>query len=230
MDGKKNTFGPFDLARTPFADSAASSAPPAPLVVPGLQSTPAFDHAVPDGSRRGEVTGRNEMKRGMILAVAAVLAVAAAGPAFADPGSGGRGRNRGSETQPGNRNQNDDGDWKDKDWEDGDWEDGDGRYDQDSGRRGDRSRTPRIDRWENRLEMKIRQGIRSGALNRREAMRLRNQLAQIHRQEAHFKADGRLSPRERQILVRSTARLNDRIESELMDGQNRGSRYGRRHG
>jgi hypothetical protein len=159
------------------------------------------------------------MKRHMILAVAAVLAVAAAGPAFADPGSGGR--NRGSETQNHDRD-------RDRGWDDDDWDDDDDRYDRNGGWRHDRPGTPRIDRWEERLEMRIRRGFRSGALTRQEASRLRNQLAQIHRQEANFKRDGRITARERQILASSVERLSFRIDRELADRQERGSRYGRR--
>lgn len=158
------------------------------------------------------------MKRHMILAVAAVLAVAAAGPAFADPGSGGR--NRGSETQNHERD-------RDRGWDDDD-EDYGGDHDRDGSWRHDRSGTSGIDRWEDRLEMKIRRGFRSGALTRQEASRLRNQLAQIHRQEANFKRDGRINARERQILARSMERLNFRIDRELADRQDRGTRWGRR--
>jgi len=59
----------------------------------------------------------------------------------------------------------------------------------------------------------IERGIRSGALTREEANRLRDDLDYVRHEEARMKADGRLNHQERQRLDQELDRLERRISS-----------------
>jgi hypothetical protein len=63
--------------------------------------------------------------------------------------------------------------------------------------------TPRIERREVRQHARIHQGVRSGELTRREAVRLRAGQRHVHRMEYRAKADGRVGPRERARIARA---------------------------
>lgn len=63
--------------------------------------------------------------------------------------------------------------------------------------------TPRVDRREARQHARIHQGVRSGALTRGEAARLRMGQRHVHRMEMRAKADGRVGPRERARITRA---------------------------
>lgn len=62
-----------------------------------------------------------------------------------------------------------------------------------------------------RQELRIRQGVRSGQLTRREAVRLRHGQRHIRSMELRARADGRVGPRERIRLHRALDRQNARI-------------------
>jgi len=65
----------------------------------------------------------------------------------------------------------------------------------------------RIDRAHQRIE----QGVRSGALNRREANRLREEFNRVRHDEARARADGHLDRRERERLDHELDRLERHI-------------------
>ncbi len=78
-----------------------------------------------------------------------------------------------------------------------------------------------IDRREYREQKRIKQGIRSGELTRREAERLEAGLAKIRIDERLAKADGHLSYRERKHLNRELNRESRAIYRQTHDGQDR---------
>lgn len=65
---------------------------------------------------------------------------------------------------------------------------------------------------------RINQGVRSGALTRPEAARLRTEFRDLARLENRYRADG-LSPRERADLNRRFDRLSQRIYVNKRDRQ-----------
>ncbi len=79
------------------------------------------------------------------------------------------------------------------------------------------------------MERRIDQGARSGSLTRREADRLRGELRGILRKEERMRHDGRLSPRERDVLHADLDRLDRHITIEKHDDQRRGDRSHRRY-
>jgi hypothetical protein len=72
-------------------------------------------------------------------------------------------------------------------------------------------RTPSINRREARQSRRIRSGIRSGSLNRRETARLARQQARIRVHERHARADGVVTRRERVSIQRQENRANRNI-------------------
>ncbi|MEQ1818380.1 MAG: hypothetical protein ABL871_07190 [Terricaulis sp.] len=89
-------------------------------------------------------------------------------------------------------------------------------------------RQDRNDNWQpinqrqRQLDARIDRGVRSGALNRNEAVRLRTEFAGIARLEAQYRRNG-LSISERRDLDRRFDRLDSRLEASLTD-------WDRRHG
>jgi hypothetical protein len=71
--------------------------------------------------------------------------------------------------------------------------------------------TPGVDRRERRQSRRIRQGVRSGEITRREANRLARQQARIRRHERRAKSNGYVSARERRSLQRQDNRANRNI-------------------
>jgi hypothetical protein len=85
--------------------------------------------------------------------------------------------------------------------------------------------------WQNinarqaRLDNRIDQGIRSGALSRREATRLRNEYRALARLEAQYRRSGNgLSLAERRYLDRRFDRLAAQIRVEKQDRNGRRGR------
>jgi hypothetical protein len=78
-----------------------------------------------------------------------------------------------------------------------------------------------INRREHRQQSRIREGIRSGELTRREAVRLEGQQARIRVAERFARADGHLTLRERARLDRGLDRANRNIYRQKHDGQDR---------
>ena len=72
-------------------------------------------------------------------------------------------------------------------------------------------RSPKVNKRQHNQKRRIGQGIRSGALTGREALRLSKQQARIKRQERRFKADGKFTKRERRIINKRLKRASKRI-------------------
>jgi len=81
--------------------------------------------------------------------------------------------------------------------------------------------TPSVDRREHRQQRRIRHGVRSGSLTRREAARLERQQARTRAAEARAKADGKVTARERVRLQRRENRTSRRIYRQKHDRQSR---------
>lgn len=71
------------------------------------------------------------------------------------------------------------------------------------------------------LDRRIDQGVRSGALNRREAARLRVEFQDLARLESRYRRSGGLDMRERADLDRRFDALSARIRDEARDRQHR---------
>lgn len=78
------------------------------------------------------------------------------------------------------------------------------------------------------LDRRIDQGVRNGALSRREAVGLRNQFNSLLRLEANYRRGG-LTAWERQDLDRRYDRLSVQIRIERNDRDNRNGWNNRRH-
>jgi hypothetical protein len=83
------------------------------------------------------------------------------------------------------------------------------------------TRTPSINNRERRQQNRIRQGVRSGSLTRREAARLERQQARTHRLEARAKSDGRVTARERARIQARENRTSRHIYRQKHDAQRR---------
>ncbi|MEN3330936.1 MAG: hypothetical protein V7641_301 [Blastocatellia bacterium] len=81
--------------------------------------------------------------------------------------------------------------------------------------------TPYIDRREHREQQRIRQGMRSGELTRREARRLEAEQGRIRGYEWYAKSDGHVSRAERRHLDRMLDRSSRDIYHQKHDGQDR---------
>jgi len=82
-------------------------------------------------------------------------------------------------------------------------------------------RTPSVDRREHRQQRRVRHGVRSGSLTRREAARLEAQQARTRRLEAKAKSDGTVTRRERARLQRRENRTSRHIYRQKRDAQKR---------
>ena len=78
-----------------------------------------------------------------------------------------------------------------------------------------------IDGRQYREQRRIREGIRSGELTRREAGRLEAEQARIRVDERFARRDGYISPRERARLDRELDRANHDIYRQKHDRQDR---------
>jgi hypothetical protein len=81
--------------------------------------------------------------------------------------------------------------------------------------------TPYIDRREHREQQRIRQGVRSGELTRREARGLEREQARIRGYEWYAKSDGHVSRGERRRLDHMLDRASHDIYRQKHDGQDR---------
>ena len=81
--------------------------------------------------------------------------------------------------------------------------------------------TPGINRRERHERQRIRQGVRSGELTRRETARLMAGQARIHAAERYAKADGRVTVRERRRLDSMLDRASRNIYRQKHDPQDR---------
>lgn len=71
--------------------------------------------------------------------------------------------------------------------------------------------TPSVDRRERRQSRRIREGVRSGSLTHREAVRLHKQQKRLRRHERYAKSDGVVTARERARLQREENRASRNI-------------------
>ena len=78
-----------------------------------------------------------------------------------------------------------------------------------------------INKKQHNQQKRIAQGISSGELTGREAVRLKKEQMQIARKERIFKSDGNFTRRERAILNHDLKRASRHIFKEKNDGQSR---------
>ena len=81
--------------------------------------------------------------------------------------------------------------------------------------------TPYINRRERHEQRRINQGIRSGELTRREAVRLEAQQSRIRVAERFAKSDGRFTRRERYRLDHMLDRASRNVYRQKHDSQDR---------
>lgn len=82
-------------------------------------------------------------------------------------------------------------------------------------------KSPRIDRRQHNQARRIKQGVRSGSLTRRETRQLGKQQVRIRKQERRFKSDGKLDRRERVRLHKNLNRASRNIHRKKHDRQRR---------
>jgi hypothetical protein len=81
------------------------------------------------------------------------------------------------------------------------------------------SHTPGIDQSQRALTARIAQGLQSGHITPSEAQLLQRRERDIRHSEAAYRADGRVTPRERQQLRADLARLGDDVERAMANRQ-----------
>jgi hypothetical protein len=81
--------------------------------------------------------------------------------------------------------------------------------------------SPGINKRQHNQQKRIFQGIRSGELTKREVYRLGNEQRRIAKKERIFKADGKLTRRERAILQHDLNHASGHIYREKHDRQDR---------
>lgn len=74
------------------------------------------------------------------------------------------------------------------------------------------SQTPAIESRKFNISQRIYEGERSGRIDRHEALRLHSRQREIARQEARFKADGRMTPQEHRQLQSELTALSNQVE------------------
>jgi len=81
--------------------------------------------------------------------------------------------------------------------------------------------TPGVDRREQKQQMRIQEGVQSGALTPGEAAKLEAEQARIRAKEAQMKSDGVVTKQERKELQRDLNRSSKHIAKEKHDKQKR---------
>ncbi|MDQ5847647.1 MAG: hypothetical protein M3544_01610 [Pseudomonadota bacterium] len=79
--------------------------------------------------------------------------------------------------------------------------------------------TPRIDQRQANQERRIDQGVKSGALNQKEAARLEKGQARVQKMEDKAAADGKVTKKERARLEHAQDKQSRRIYREKHDKQ-----------
>lgn len=79
--------------------------------------------------------------------------------------------------------------------------------------------TPKVDERQQNQHSRIREGVHSGELNRREARRLRHEQRHIRKAERRAKADGTVTRAERERLERKQNRASRDIRRQKHDAQ-----------
>lgn len=83
------------------------------------------------------------------------------------------------------------------------------------------TRDPGVNKRQHQQKQRIKQGVVSGSLTAREAVRLQREQQKINRQERRFKSDGTLTRDERVTLHRSQNRASRHIYQQKHDDQSR---------
>ncbi|MEM6799908.1 MAG: hypothetical protein AAF696_00815 [Bacteroidota bacterium] len=81
--------------------------------------------------------------------------------------------------------------------------------------------TPKASKRQLKQGVRIKQGVRSGELTRKEAAGLKAQQRNIRRTKRAAKADGVVTPRERAVISRKQNRANRSIRRQKNDAQSR---------
>ena len=80
-------------------------------------------------------------------------------------------------------------------------------------------RDPRINARQQHQQQRIKQGVKSGQLNREEAKQLRHEEKAVRQEERAYKSDGTLSKEERKDLHQDLNNLSKDIYQEKHDGE-----------
>lgn len=83
------------------------------------------------------------------------------------------------------------------------------------------NKSPGVNKREHNQVKRIKQGVNSGELTKREVRRLKHEQAHIRAKEARFKADGELTARERAKLHRDLNQSSRHIYKQKHDDQSR---------
>jgi len=83
------------------------------------------------------------------------------------------------------------------------------------------NQTPVVDKREQVQKQRIKQGVKSGELTKKETRRLAAEQKKIKHDEAKAKADGKVTPRERRKLKREENRASKDIYRQKHDAQKR---------
>lgn len=83
------------------------------------------------------------------------------------------------------------------------------------------SQAARRDNRQNKQSARIKQGVESGELNKREARRLNRNQKKIERTEDRMESDGEMTGKEKARLENMQDRASKRIHRQKNDGQER---------
>ena len=79
--------------------------------------------------------------------------------------------------------------------------------------------TPKVDQRQANQQQRIDQGVQSGQLTGKEAAGLEKGQAQVEKKEAKAKADGKVTPREREQLKQAQNKQSEKIKHQKHDKQ-----------
>jgi hypothetical protein len=82
-------------------------------------------------------------------------------------------------------------------------------------------KTPVVDNREKRQQRRIKQGVKSGELTKKEAVKLEAGQAKTHAMEAKAKSDGKVTRKERAKLQKQENKTSRKIYRQKHDGQSR---------
>jgi hypothetical protein len=79
--------------------------------------------------------------------------------------------------------------------------------------------TPRVDQRQVNQEQRIQQGVQSGSLTQKEAAKLEKGQGHVQKMEDKAKADGKVTPKERERLQQAQNNQSQKIAREKHDHQ-----------
>jgi hypothetical protein len=79
--------------------------------------------------------------------------------------------------------------------------------------------TPKVHAHQVHQKERIKEGVQSGELNRKEATRLRAEQAKIQAEKKVAKADGVVTPAERQVIKQDQKKASKHIYNQKHDAQ-----------